>query len=244
MNKQSDRFRIAQVSVWAAFCVFPACMVSMKGRHASASALAVSLTRSSGHSLATYLSYSPEPLLIYLLPSLELASIFMLLGCIRRAATIRSANPSTLARALSAALGDWAALNLLALFALAIACRIGQGDLDAFSWAWRFWFTLMVVGLPALGVGCVAVASTRTWLRAVLAGLTIFLLFGLLGIVARWTGFGWMPGALSEAFLLSSGQSSFRAVFAAIAWLVALAAIAIGIGRAKQRNASIAAQAH
>jgi hypothetical protein len=223
--------RVAALAVWGLGCFAPGFLVAL-GRSGSGAGRvhAGTLSQIYGHEMAAYLGYCPASLLTYLLPSLALSPVVLLLLCLGEERPLVSTSAHRVMRVALRLCATWSAMNGLALLALTILSVARNPEAAVVGWALRLWASIVLSGLPSIGLSILIAKSIKSRRAALFVGLLASGAVGFLGILARTLGVLWVPGALDQLLFGGSGGSWIHgALFSAgwlCAWLLAATALA------------------
>lgn len=193
-----------------------------------------------GSDVAAYLGLCPGPLIAYLLPLLVLAPIIiwlLVLGIVdsRDEASLRS-----IAQTIALLIACWGILQMVGLLMTAtVEYLYGHGvGGHAFAWALDLMLSMLVSGLPVIGLMAAIRYRIRSHALATFAALLCASVIGVLGIVARMHNSLWAPGGIDQALLSGDRGRWWAAAFLATIGCLAPVLAAVLIAKSR-REATI-----
>jgi hypothetical protein len=217
------------IGVWLVSCFLPAFIGAFNSSPAGAFG---SFGKLYGRAVERYLAYCPAALLTFVLASLFFGPLVILLLTAHRVPWPAPAKPT---RELAVVAGYWAALQIggVALIVLALL-PTAAGAAHVANWGYHLASSLVLSGLPAIGVLMLLALSLRTRRALLVLGFFAITLLGFGGVFARMKSIAWLPGGI-DVRLLSGRQEDWQlAAVLALAWF--LICLSLGIALARRRG--------
>jgi len=234
-HKYFDRWRGIALILWSVCCLLPGVLVALN-QSPGARSRVERLSQLYGHEMGGYLGYCPSALLAYVLPSLVLSPVILLLGAL--GAQPDRANALRHAVRQSAA---WAALNGFGLLVITLLLGLQSVRENGVSgWAFALWKSLLFSGLPSLGLAVLVATAFRSRRAALLVGLLVTGLTGVIGIYARSVGVSFLPGGIDQLLFSGTNDSWLRGAVFACGWFALWMVMATLRVQLQQRRSSTA----